>query len=228
MPLELSSEVKARIQQIVARYPNSQAALLPTLHLLQRELGCLSIEAQEAVATILGVPPTLVHEVTTFYEMFHEHREGQFHFEFCTNIACHLAGADQLLGHVQKKLCVGLGHQTEDGLFSIMEAECLASCGSGPTLKVGMDYYEYLSIPAVDALLARFREMAPELAGRAYVHGPEGPHVGAVSGFEPSQPVDVPEAATATATATAAETADGEIVEPAVHAADRAASGTGV
>src|SRR5688572_27533925 len=131
MSLELSTEVKARIEKIAARYPRRQAALLPVLHLVQHEYGYLSVDVQAAVATILDVPPTQVHEVTTFYEMYHQHPEGQFHLELCTNISCHLAGADALVAHVKKSLGVEVGHQTEDGAFSLMEAECLASCGSG-------------------------------------------------------------------------------------------------
>lgn len=201
MPLEFSSEVKARIQGILARYPNRQAALLPVLHLVQRELGYLSIEAQSEVARELAVPATLVREVTTFYEMFREHPEGQYHLEFCTNISCHLAGADAIVEHVKKSLAIEVGHQTEDGVFSLIEAECLASCGSGPMLKVGLDYYEGLSIPAVDALLGRFRAEAPALQGKAYECDEHGPHVGPLAGFEPPSsgdakaPVPVNEAA---------------------------------
>lgn len=192
MPLELSPEMKSQIGALVARYPLRQAALLPVLHLVQRELGHLSFETQAAVARELDVPPTLVREVTTFYEMYHEHPEGQFHLELCTNIACHLQGADQLMGHLKRVLGIEVGHLTEDGVFSLMEAECLASCGSGPTMKCGRDYYEYLTVPAIDALLARFRSEAPGLAGKHYEHGPGGPHVGPVVGFEPVAPTLIP------------------------------------
>src|SRR5438128_2028252 len=104
MPLEFSPEVKARIEEIASRYPRKQAALLPVLHVVQSELGYLSLDAQAAVAAALGIPPTLVHEVTTFYEMYHQHPEGQFHLELCTNIACHLLGADQVMDHLKKTL----------------------------------------------------------------------------------------------------------------------------
>ena len=80
------------------------------------------------VATILGVPPTQVHEVVTFYEMFHQEPEGQFHLELCTNISCHLLGGDACIDHLKQKLGIEVGHHTPDGVFSLMEAECLASC----------------------------------------------------------------------------------------------------
>lgn len=188
MPLELSPEVKGKIVELLARYPERQAALLPVLHLVQHELGYLSIDAQAAVAKELAIPATAVHEVTTFYEMYHQHPEGQFHLEVCTNISCHLAGADALVAHLKKALKVEVGHQTENGEFSLIEAECLASCGTGPMLRCGNDYYEYLTIPAVDALLGRLRAEAPGLDGKHYDQGKNGPHVGPVPGFEPPMP----------------------------------------
>lgn len=187
MTVEFSSEDQDFIRSLTSRYPEgrSGAALLPVLHLAQERFGHLDHQVQLLVASTLEVPPTQVHEVVTFYEMYHEHPEGQFHLEVCTNISCHLCGGDAVLDHLQDKLGIRPGQHTEDGIFSLMEAECLASCGSAPMMKVGLDYYEFLTLDAVDHLLDKFREMAPSLSGRAYKWGPTGPHVGPVPGFEP-------------------------------------------
>lgn len=200
MAPQFTSEAAAEIETLAGRYPKRQAALLPVLHLAQREFGHLSIEVQALVAKTLDAPPVLVREVTTFYEMFHEHAEGQFHLEVCTNISCHLAGADCIVDHLQKTLGVKVGHQDAEGIFSLTEAECLASCGSAPMMRVGMDYYEFLTIPAVDALLGRLKTMAPSLDGKAYEEGPNGPHTGPVPGFEPAMPPAGEAAPTAKAT----------------------------
>lgn len=188
MGLAFTDEDRAKIDEIVARYPNKPAALLPVLHLAQDKFGHLSPEVQLLVAGAIDVPPPRVREVVTFYEMYHEHAEGQFHLEVCTNISCHLMGGDAILDHLRGKLGIECGQHTEDGMFSLMEAECLASCGSGVCMKVGRDYYEFLTVPAVDALIDRFKKMAPELKGQPYMGaGAEG-HVGPVKGFEPAVP----------------------------------------
>lgn len=144
------------------------------------------------VAKTLEVAPARVHEVVTFYEMYHEHPEGQFHLEFCTNISCFLLGGKELLAHAKDRLGIEVGHHTEDGIFSLMETECLASCGSGPMMKVGEDYYEYLTPEAVDGLIDGFRKQAKSLNGRPYVCAEGGPHTGPVPGFEPKLPVIQP------------------------------------
>ncbi len=191
MAFELTAEENTQIEAISARYPTRAAALLPVLHLVQNRLGHLPPEAQLAVARALDVPPTRVKEVVSFYEMFHEHPEGRFHIELCTNISCHLAGAHELLAHAEQRLGIQVGQTTEDGLFSLMEAECLASCGSGPVIKVGVDYYEYLTPEAVDGLIDRFRGMADEYEGKVYEGAPGQPHVGPVPGHTPP-PAAVP------------------------------------
>ncbi len=192
MPLEFNEQEKAQIDEIVGRYPRKAAALLPVLHLTQHKFGHLSLEAQVLVAKTLEVAPARVHEVVTFYEMYHEHPEGQFHLEFCTNISCFLLGGKELLAHAKDRLGIEVGHHTEDGIFSLMETECLASCGSGPMMKVGEDYYEYLTPEAVDGLIERFRKQAKSLNGRPYVCAEGGPHTGPVPGFEPKLPVIQP------------------------------------
>jgi NADH-quinone oxidoreductase E subunit len=188
MTVEFSSEDRDFISSLTSRYPEGRAgaALLPVLHLAQERFGHLDHEVQRLVAGTLQLPPTQVHEVVTFYEMYHEHPEGQFHLEVCTNISCHLCGGDALLDHLEQRLGIRIGQTTGDGLFSLMEAECLASCGSAPMMKVGLDYYEFLTLEAVDHLLEKFQKLAPSLDGKAYKWGPEGPHVGPVPGFEPS------------------------------------------
>lgn len=189
MGAEFDAQDQAEIDAICARYPRRPAALLPVLHYAQDKFGHLDRGVQLAVARALDVSPPRVREVVTFYEMFHEHAEGQFHLEVCTNISCHLTGGDRILDHLRGKLGIACGHRTDDGMFSLMEAECLASCGSGPVMKVGLDYYEFLTVEAVDALLERFRVKSREMNGRPYLHQDGEPHVGPVRGFEPRLPV---------------------------------------
>lgn len=186
MTLAFTEEDRAHIEQLVGRYPHKPAALLPVLHYAQDKFGHLSPEVQLLVAHAIDVPPPRVREVVTFYEMYHEHPEGQFHLEVCTNISCHLMGGDAVLDHLRSKLGIECGHHTADGMFSLMEAECLASCGSGVCMKVGRDYYEFLTVDAVDALIERFKKLAPSLNGRAYLGAEPEAHVGPVKGFEPS------------------------------------------
>jgi NADH-quinone oxidoreductase subunit F len=142
MALAFTDEDRAKIGQIVGRYPNKPAALLPVPPLSPSTSSATSSpEVQSLVAhAIWTCRTTLVREVVTFYEMFHEHPEGQFHLEVCTAFSCHLMGGDAVTLITSARSAWGsrCGHHTADGMFSLMEAECLASAAArARCMKVG-------------------------------------------------------------------------------------------
>src|SRR5207253_5630428 len=102
MPPEFSAQSKQRIERVLSRYPNKQAALLPVLHVAQDEFGYLPDEALELVAKTLELPSSHVYGVITFYTMFHRQRTGTNHLMVCTNVACMLRGGNDILKHVEK------------------------------------------------------------------------------------------------------------------------------
>ena len=56
-----------RLEKILTRYPEKQAALLPALHLAQEIRGHVSPETMDEVAGRLGLAPAYVRGVATFY-----------------------------------------------------------------------------------------------------------------------------------------------------------------
>jgi NADH-quinone oxidoreductase subunit E len=169
MTLAFSDTARQRFDEIVARYPNRQAALLPVLHLAQQEFDHVSPEVMEYVAGLLGLPPVKVQHVATFYTMYNKKPVGRFHLQVCTNIACHLTGGPEILEHLKKKLGVGNKGTTEDGLFTLEEVECLAACGTAPAIQVNdkkdrdehIKYHEKLdSLAKVDQLVEDLRAKA--------------------------------------------------------------------
>ena len=75
-PRPFPPEAMARIQEILARYPTKQAALLPVLWVAQETFGWISKESAEEVARILDLPPSHVDGVLTFYTMYNLHPVG--------------------------------------------------------------------------------------------------------------------------------------------------------
>lgn len=146
------------IQQILARYPDRRSALLPLMHLYQEEAGHLTEEAISRLAGRLGLTPTQVLEVATFYDMFRLKPGGQREIWVCHNLSCALSGAEQVIRRLEEVLGIGAGETTPDGLFTIKRVECLAACGLAPAIQVGPDYYGPVSHGDVETLVARLRE----------------------------------------------------------------------
>ncbi|HTL99411.1 MAG TPA: NAD(P)H-dependent oxidoreductase subunit E [Holophagaceae bacterium] len=140
---EFSAEALAEIAAIAAKYPDKLAATLPALHIAQRDFGFVSLAAMKAVAKALSIPEGHVFGVASFYTMYQQHPVGRFHLQVCTNLPCALAGGAQLLEKVCARAGVKPGEgPSKDGMYSVEEVECLASCGSAPCLQVNADVYE--------------------------------------------------------------------------------------
>ena len=146
-------EFEARVNQIIARYPEPKAAILPVLWEVQRRKGWVDLESEAWVAERLGVSPAHVHGCVTFYTMYKQKPSGKYHIQLCTNLSCMLRGSDELLRHIQKRLDIGPGEITPDGKFSLMKVECLGSCDTAPMLQLNDDYHEDLTFYKMDRLL---------------------------------------------------------------------------
>ncbi len=157
MSVAFTGEARREFERILARYPERQAAILPTLHLAQREFGYVSDDAVRYVAELLGLSPAGVEGVATFYTMCRRKPVGRYHLQICRNLSCSLMGAEALIEHVSKRLGVKPGETTPDGRFTLSTVECLGSCGSAPVMQVNGDYYENLTEESVDALLDGLR-----------------------------------------------------------------------
>jgi NADH-quinone oxidoreductase subunit E len=151
----LSEQSKTDILKIRDEYPDAQSALLPALYLAQRDYGgWLPEGAFDEVAALMDLPPTQVAAAASFYTMLNRRPVGQHLIQVCTNISCSLLGAEHLLDYVGRKLGIGVGETTPDGKFTLLEVECLGSCGTGPMMQVNDAYYENLTEERIDSILA--------------------------------------------------------------------------
>jgi NADH:ubiquinone oxidoreductase subunit E len=152
---QLSPEAVAEIQAIAGTFPDRLAGTLPALYIAQREFGFLSLAAMKAVAAALQVPEGHVFGVATFYTMFRKEPAGRYHFQVCTNLCCALNGANELLRKVAEKTGAVPGEgPTGDGMWSLEEVECLASCGSAPCLQVNYAVFdEFVDEAKLEAIL---------------------------------------------------------------------------
>ena len=157
MSYELSPHIKEEIESWKARFPKDRqrSAVISALHAVQHEnKGFVSAEQMNAIAEYLELPSIQVYEVATFYSMFQTREVGHNEVAICTNVACMLRGADDLVVHVEKKLGVKLGESTEDGkVFLKREEECIAACCGAPAMMVNHKYHENLTLEMVDEIL---------------------------------------------------------------------------
>jgi NADH-quinone oxidoreductase E subunit len=156
----ISETYAAEIERLIARYPDKKSAVLPLMHLAQREYGYMSREAMREVANILDVDPTHVLSLSGFYSLYYEEPTGKYVLEICNDLACALRGADEFVEMACEKLGVALDGTTDDGLFTIKSVMCLGACDRAPMLQCNLKFEEHLDEAKFDALLARLRAEA--------------------------------------------------------------------
>lgn len=142
-----------RIEELKKRYEQPQSVVLEALWMWQDTHGWISEEGMKAVAEVLGISAHDVYGVVTFYTMFNRTPVGRHKIEVCTNISCMLRGSDRILQHLTKRLGIPVGGTTADRKYTLVEAECLGSCGTAPMMQIGDEYYENLDETKVDNVL---------------------------------------------------------------------------
>jgi NADH-quinone oxidoreductase E subunit len=168
-PVSFGPEAMAEYREILARYPERRAALMPVLWLVQREFGWISPSAQHYVAELMDLPQAWVEGVVSFYTMYWRRPMGRSHIAVCTNLSCYLRGAENVYDAVCKRTGVRAGEVSADGKWSVERAECLGSCDTAPMLQLNNDgYYEDLTVEGVLELLEQLErgKIPPPTAGR--------------------------------------------------------------
>jgi NADH-quinone oxidoreductase E subunit len=150
-----------RLTKIRSRYPDAYGALLPTLALAQEIRGWLSPESMAHVAEVLGLSPTYVRGVATFYTMYNRQPVGSYLIQVCTNVCCSLCGADDVMASFLEHTATEAGEISHDGHFTVIEAECLGACGFPTAVQINERYFENVEPDHVPEILARLRREAP-------------------------------------------------------------------
>ncbi len=157
MSEQVAPTLVERIEEVAARYPNRRSAILPALHLAQEHYGWLPPEAFEAVAEALETTPAFCQSVASFYDMFHLRPVGKHMIEVCTNVACALNGAGDVLKEFEEQLGIGPGETTADGMYTLRTVECLGGCGTAPTVAVNHRFREFFERSQVKPLLTELK-----------------------------------------------------------------------
>ena len=154
----LSDNAKTHVQKLMATYPDQRSAVMPALHLAQREIGWLPDEAIQEIADLVGMSKTEVNGIATFYTMYAREKQGKHTIMFCTDLPCALRGAEQMLEHLEHTLGCKAGQTSADGAITLKEAECLGGCDHAPVMLVdGMEHLQDLTIEKLDEIVERLR-----------------------------------------------------------------------
>jgi NADH-quinone oxidoreductase subunit E/NADH dehydrogenase (ubiquinone) flavoprotein 2 len=163
-------ENRAKVDARIKKYPPGRqaSAVLYCLDLAQRQHGWVPQAAIAHIAGILEMAPIRVTEVASFYTMINRKPVGKFLLQVCGTTPCWLCGSNDVFAAIKEETGAGIGQTSADGLFTVMEVECLGACVNAPVVQVNDDYYEDLTKENVKAILRKLK------AGETPKPGPQG------------------------------------------------------
>src|SRR5438270_1942826 len=149
----ISEQAKQRMRNLASRYPAARSSVIQELNIEHQEEGYITQEALQAVAEAIGMTVDDVESVATFYTMYYQQPPGRKVIKVCTSISCYLRNCDALVKHFEQRLGIKRGETTADGNYTLMTAECLASCGTAPVLQVNDEFVENVTPEMVNTLI---------------------------------------------------------------------------
>ncbi len=153
-----SAQEFADMEGILARYDEPASAILPLLHYVQSVQGHLSEEALTFVAEFIDVPHVRTFEVATYYTMLFTKPVGRHLVQVCRNLSCHLNGAEDVLQAFKRELDIDVGATTTDGVFTLVEVECIGACDHAPAVMIDGDLHRSVTVDSVGRILGSYRE----------------------------------------------------------------------
>ena len=146
-------------KEILGRYPEGRerSSIMPLLYLVQSVEGFVSRDGLTEVAELLGLTTAEVEAVATFYTMYRHGPTGTHVVNVCTNLACMLRGAYELIEHCEGKLGVHCGHTTQDGKITLEFAECIGACDGAPACLVNDVHAMNVTPEKADALITELK-----------------------------------------------------------------------
>ncbi|OIN86402.1 MAG: NAD(P)H-dependent oxidoreductase subunit E [Alphaproteobacteria bacterium CG1_02_46_17] len=188
-PKDFAFRDMEKVKEIISRYPQGKqrSATMPLLDLAQRQVGedgaqakppyggWIPRAAMDKIAEIVDVPPVKVYEVATFYSMYNLEPVGKYLVQMCTTTPCMLCGSGDVVKTCENHLGIHTGETTRDGMFTLMEVECLGACVNAPMVQINDDYFEDLTPESMKQILSDLK------SGREVSVGPQNGRVASMS-----------------------------------------------
>jgi NADH-quinone oxidoreductase subunit E len=158
--VDCPAELRERIEQLMARYPDRKSASIPALWAVQRLYGWCTPEGIRQAAAVMRVTPAYLESVASFYDLLHTDPVGTHKVAVCTNISCWMRGGDELLDAFREAA-------GDDESFFVTGFECLGACDIAPMASIDERYFGPLEAAEAKTAIDQLREGADVLPEKA-------------------------------------------------------------
>lgn len=156
-PFVLSVEERHEIEHELEHYPDSRAASIEALKIVQKHRGWVPDDAIPVIADAISISAADLEGVATFYNLIFRRPVGRHVIKVCDSISCHLTGYEELRDALVETLGVRLGGTTPDNRFTLLPICCLGACDRGATLMIDDDLHGPVEPAQVKAMLEAYK-----------------------------------------------------------------------
>ena len=133
-----------KLAEIVADHAGREGPLLPILHAVQAEFGCVDADSEALIAKGLNLSRADVHGVVSFYHDFHDKPELRPVVQVCRAEACKARGVEAIIDEAT----AAAGERVK-----VETVYCLGLCSSGPAARVGDRLHARLDGPKLSQII---------------------------------------------------------------------------
>lgn len=152
----LSDEERREIEEEIPNYADRRSLTIDALKIVQRHRGWVSDEAVQDLSELLGLTPSELDHVATFYNLIFRKPVGRHVIMICNSVSCWVMGYEGIRDALRDRLGIDLGGTTPDNRFTLLPNVCLGICDHAPALMIDEDTFTDLTADHLDDILARY------------------------------------------------------------------------
>ena len=141
-----------RINAIVSEYSHQKWALIPLLQRIQGALGYIPPQSVPLIARSVGLFPSQVQGVISFYSQLYTRPRGRKVVRVCRGTACHVRGGKTILKLVRQHLGIEEGETSPDLEYTLETVACIGVCALAPNMVVGDHVHGHMNPKKVEQL----------------------------------------------------------------------------
>ncbi len=141
-----------KIDTIIAEHKEEEWGLIPCLQDIQELLGYIPSPVIKRIAEGLGLFPSQVQGVVTFYEQLYTTPRGKNIVRVCRGTACHVRGGKTILNLVKQQLNLEEGETSPDLEYTLETVACIGVCALAPNIVINRDTHGHMNPKKVSRL----------------------------------------------------------------------------
>lgn len=145
------------MREIVSSIKEKEGSMLDSFMAVQKKYGYIVPEAMEVIAEVYGTTEAQVYETASFYSYLNLEPVGKHVIRVCRSAPCCAAGALELLEIIKAELGISCGETTEDGIFTLLEGECVGQCAKAPVITIDREVYGPVTADSFKQIISQYR-----------------------------------------------------------------------